>query len=131
MPRIVEALEVPDLGHHRHSHDERDPAHRLHGFHHRRQRPAWQQGRDLTRQPLDPVPRRRLRHRHSPSVSAERIFPKSASVVSKIFRTFSQATAPWVEVCSAKSGAMFMYLRVDQWLPAMWRRRAAARFRQL
>jgi hypothetical protein len=26
---------------------------------------------------------------------------------------------------------MFMYLRVDHWLPAMWRRRAAARFRQL
>ncbi len=30
----------------------------------------------------------------------EPFFPKS-QVVSKIFRTFFQATAPWVEVCSA------------------------------
>ena len=28
-------------------------------------------------------------------------FADMAEVVSKIFRTFSQATAPWVEVCSA------------------------------
>ena len=40
-------------------------------------------------------------------------------VVSNIFRTFGfQATlAPWV--WSANSGFMFMYLRVDHWVPAM------------
>ena len=44
-------------------------------------------------------------------------------VVSRIFRTFHQATAPVVEVCCANSGAMFMYFRVDQLLPAMCLRR--------
>jgi hypothetical protein len=32
--------------------------------------------------------------------------------------------------CAARSGAMFMYLRVDHWVPAMCRSLAAARLRQ-
>ncbi len=52
-------------------------------------------------------------------------------VASRLFRTFAQTTtAPWASFSAAWSGAMFMYLRVDHWVPAMCRSLAAARFRQ-
>ena len=52
-------------------------------------------------------------------------------VASRLFRTFAHATtAPKASFFAAWSGAMFMYLRVDHWVPAMCRSLAAARFRQ-
>lgn len=47
LPRIVETLEVPDLGHHRHRDDEADTAHRLNGVYYRREAPAGQKVCDL------------------------------------------------------------------------------------
>lgn len=51
---IVEALEVPDLGHHRYRDDEPDAAHRLNSVHDRGEAPGWQKIRDLPCQTLDP-----------------------------------------------------------------------------
>lgn len=49
---IFKAVEVSDLGHHRHGNDERNPAHRLNRRDHGCKAPAWQQIGDLPRQPL-------------------------------------------------------------------------------
>ena len=49
--------------------------------------------------------------------------------MSKIFRTFPQATAPVVDVCCVNSGSIFMYSRVDQFVPAICLKRAAVRLR--
>ena len=51
-------------------------------------------------------------------------------VVSRIFRTFFQATAPWVDVFSSNSGFMSMYFRVAHLPAAICLKRAAARLRQ-
>lgn len=52
LPWIVEALEVPDLGHPRHRDDEPDAAHRLNSVHDRSEAPGWQKIRDLPCQTL-------------------------------------------------------------------------------
>jgi len=51
---IVEPVEVANFGHHRHRHDERDPAHGLYRPDYRREAQARQQDRDLIGQSLDP-----------------------------------------------------------------------------
>jgi predicted transglutaminase-like cysteine proteinase len=53
--------------------------------------------------------------------------PSGTGVVSRIFRTFLQATAPWVDGFSSNSGFMSMYLRVAHLPAAICLSRAAAR----
>ena len=55
--------------------------------------------------------------------------PAQDQVVSRIFRTFFQATAPWVGDLSSNSGFMSMYFRVAHLPAAMCLSRAAARLR--
>jgi hypothetical protein len=64
-------------------------------------------------------------------LEALRAIERVRVVASRLFRTFAHAVAaPWASVFAAWSGAMFMYLRVDHWVPAMCRSLAAARLRQ-
>ena len=48
-----------------------------------------------------------------------------------LVRAFGIPVAPWVSFFAACNGVMFMYRRVDQFVPAMWRSRAAARLRHV